>query len=86
MLDEEGIEFTKCLTYVPTPNGNIGNEDTRWDISGSLVKKISSTEEEIFCKDRTVLVPVRYRTFEDAMVVCEQLGEKGLYSLQSFLL
>ena len=80
MLDEEGIEFTNCLTYVPTPNGNIVNEETIWDITGSLIKKISLTEEEILCKDRTLLVPVKYRTFEDAMAVCEQLGEIGLYS------
>ena len=74
---EEGGDFTNCVDYSPTPDGNIINTDTRWNITGNLIKKISLSETEILCKDRTVFVPVRYRTFTDAMTVCEQLGEIG---------
>ena len=74
---EEGEDYTNCVDYSPTPDGNVINTDTRWNITGSLIKKISLSETEILCKDRTVFVPVRYRTFTDAMTVCEQLGEIG---------
>ena len=67
------------MDYVTTPDGNIVNEGTRWNITGTLIKKITLSETDILCNDRTLLVPVRYRTFNDAMTVCEQLGEIGLY-------
>ena len=79
LSEKEGIEFTNCLDYVPTPDGNIVNEGTRWNITGSLIKKITLSETDILCKDRTLLVPIRYQTFNDAMTVCEQLGEIGLF-------
>ena len=77
LTKEEGLDYTNCVDYSPTPDGNIINTDTRWNITGTLIKKISLSETDILCKDRTVFVPVRYRTFTDAMTVCEQLGERG---------
>ena len=77
LTEQEGIDFTNCLTYVPTPSGNLVNGTTKWNITGSLIKKISLTESEIFCSSRTLLIPVRYRTVHDAMAICEELGERG---------
>ena len=65
------------MTYVPTPSGNLINDNTVWNITGSLIKKISLTESDIFCTSRTLLIPVRYRTAHDAMAICEELGETG---------
>ena len=74
---EEGIEFTNCLAYTSTPDGNLIDKETRWNVTGSLIKKITLTEEDILCKDKTVVVPIKFKTFVDAMTICEQLGEKG---------
>ena len=77
MTEQEGFDFTNCLTYVQTPPGNLINETTEWNITGSLIKKISLRESDISCTSRTLLIPVRYRTAHDAMAVCEELGERG---------
>ena len=78
LTEKEGKEFTDCLKYVPTPAGNLINEDTKWNINGSFIKKISLSESDILCTDRTLLIPVRYRTIQDATSICEELGEKGI--------
>ena len=77
MTDQEGEEYTNCLTYVPTPPGNLINHTTPWNITGSLIKKITMQQSDVFCTSRTLLIPVRYRTVLDAMAICEELGETG---------
>ena len=77
MDDEEGIQFTECSKAIEIPPGNIVNGNTEWNITGSLIRKISQEREDIVCKDRTILIPVRYRTWKDAMAVCSQLGHIG---------
>ena len=38
------------------------NTDTKWNITGSLIKKIDLKESDIFCTEgRTLYIPVRYR-------------------------
>ena len=65
------------MTYATTPSGNLINDLTEWNITGSFIKKISVTESDILCTSRTLLIPVRYRTAQDAMAICEELGERG---------
>ena len=72
------------MTYAPTPSGNLINDLTEWNITGSLIKKISVTESDILCTSRTLLIPVRYRTAQDAMAICEELGERGNTALTAF--
>ena len=60
------------------PPGNIVNGNTEWNITGSLITKISQDRDQIICKDQTLLIPVRYRTWNNAMAVCSQLGHSGL--------
>ena len=77
LTEQEGLDFTNCLSYVPTPSGSLINDATEWNITGSLIKKITLTESDIFCTSRTLLIPVKYRTAHDAMAICEELGETG---------
>jgi hypothetical protein len=76
LTQQEGADFTACLPYVPTPAGNIINHNTEWKITGSL-KKISLPSSDILCTSRTLLIPVRYRTAQDAMAICQELGDTG---------
>ena len=69
--------FTNCTTYVPTSPGNLINGGTRWNITGSLIKKIELTKDDIFCSPRTLYVHVKYKQRKQAMDVCEELGETG---------
>ena len=37
------------------------NTDTKWNITGSLIKKVDLKESDIFCTEgRTLYIPVRY--------------------------
>ena len=60
------------------------NTDTKWNITGSLIKKVDLKESDIFCTEgRTLYIPVRYiflsgpsfvgiqnlRTFEASVLV-----------------
>ena len=41
--------------------GNLVNIDTKWNITGSLIKKVDLKESDIFCTEgRTLYIPVRY--------------------------
>ena len=72
------------------------NTDTKWNITGSLIKKVDLKESDIFCTEgRTLYIPVRYlfplvehfftflipryQTFQDAMDICEEMGERGSF-------
>ena len=75
---EEMTNFTNCVKYKKiNPEGNLINSNTEWDISGTLIQKIEISENDISCGGRTLLLPIRYRTIEDAMGMCEALGERG---------
>ena len=40
------------------------NTDTKWNITGSLIKKVDLKESDIFCTEgRTLYIPVRYIFF-----------------------
>ena len=77
LTEEEGLNFTQCLSYAQTHPGNLVDALTPWNITGSLIKKITLADSDILCTSRTLLVPVRYRTAHDAMAVCEELGDRG---------
>ena len=77
-------QYTECLSYTPTPSGNLINSGTRWNIEGSLIRQIEVEEKEISCSNRTLLVPVRFRTHQEAMGICQQLGGKYLESFPHF--
>ena len=77
LTDQELNFFTNCTTYVPTTPGNLINEDTRWNISGSLIKKVDLSKDDVFCSPRTIYVHIKYKKKEQAMDVCEELGETG---------
>ena len=72
------------------------NIDTKWNITGSLIRKVDLKESDIFCTEgRTLYIPVRYpfplvghsftflipgyQTFQDAMDICEEMGERGSF-------
>ena len=41
-------------------SGNLVNTDTKWNITGSLIKKVDLKESDIFCTvGRTLYIPVR---------------------------
>ena len=88
LTQQEGSDFTACLSYVPTPAGNIINHTTEWNITGSLIKKISLASSSVLCTSRTLLIPVRYRTAQDAMAICQELGDAGniLYICAPFII
>ena len=71
--------FSRCKSFGPIESaGNLINSSTVWNITGTLIHKISISQDEIGCSfGRNVLVPIRYRTIEDATEVCTALGEKG---------
>ena len=50
--EEEMKQYTECLHYTSTPSGNLINSLTRWNIEGSLIKKIEVEEREISCSNR----------------------------------
>lgn len=78
LTSEEMERFTECKTlYEETPEGDLINKNTDWTISGTLIKPVTISEESIVCENRTLLLPIRYRTISDALSVCEALGEKG---------
>ena len=77
LTDEEGQLFTESQKASRIPPGNLVNGNTEWNISGTLIQKTKYSENEILCNSRTLLIPVRYRTFQDAMAICEELGETG---------
>ena len=77
---EEGVNFTDCRhhnNHIETLEGNLINQQTNWNITGNLIRKISLEADEVQCTSRTLLIPVRYRTAQDAMEICEELGETG---------
>ena len=40
--------------------GNLVNTDTKWNITGTLIKKVDLKESDIFCTvGRTLYIPVR---------------------------
>ena len=42
-------------------SGNLVNTDTKWNITGSLIKKVDLKESDIFCTaGRTLYIPVRF--------------------------
>ena len=89
MTFEEGVNFTDCKHYnnnIETPEGNLINQQTNWNITGNLIRKISLEADEVQCTSRTLLIPVRYRTAQDAMGVCEELGETGKLCKSLFML
>ena len=77
LTDKELNFYTNCTSYVPTTPGNLVNENTRWTITGSLIKKVEVTEGDIFCSPRTIYVHIKYKMKTQAMDVCEELGETG---------
>ena len=46
-------QYTECLSYTPTPSGNLINSGTRWNIEGSLIRQIEVEEKEISCSNRS---------------------------------
>ena len=77
LTDQELNFYTNCTTYVPTTPGNLINENTRWNITGSLVRKVELSEDDVFCSPRTIYVHIKYKKQSRAMDVCEELGETG---------
>ena len=89
-------KFTNCTHHEEINTvGNLINKDTNWNNSGTLIKNLEISSQEINCasrlnwinhknmiiaiinKIRTLVLPIRYRTIEDAMGICEALGETG---------
>ena len=63
--------------------GNLINSSSSWNTTGTLISKINVSQDEINCDfGRNVLVPIRFRTIEDATQVCDALGEKGSFLAQ----
>ena len=84
LLSEQELNFfTNCTTYVPTTAGNLVNENTRWNISGTLIKKVELSEDDVFCSPRTIFVHVKYKERKQAMDVCEELGETGVDTINN---
>ena len=54
LTEEEMSEYTQCVDreYTATPPGNLINKDTDWNITGSLIKKMEISPDEIDCKSR----------------------------------
>ena len=77
LTPDEGAEYSRCQPYIPSSPGNLVNSTTEWNITGSLIQKITMAEADITCSSRTLLIPVRYRTAQDAMDICQQIGETG---------
>ena len=78
LSDQELNFFTNCTNYVPTSAGNLVNDNTSWNITGSLIKKVELSKDEVFCSPRTIYVHVKYKERRQAMDVCEELGERGI--------
>lgn len=81
LSEEEMSSYTKCNPHhaqIPIV-GNLINPSTQWDISGTLIERVDVPEEEIACLNRTVFIPIRYQKMEEAMEICEILGEEGDY-------
>ena len=78
---EEMSKYTQCYPYYSRIQtvGNLINPSTRWEVSGSLIEKIEVPETDVVCQNRTVLIPIRFEKMEDAMGICEILGEVGNY-------
>ena len=53
LREEEMKQYTECIHYTPTPSGNLINSGTRWNIEGSLIKKIEVEERDISCSNRS---------------------------------
>ena len=81
LSQEEMAKYTQCYpNYLRIqPIGNLINSTTQWEISGSLIEKIEMSETDINCQNRTVLIPIRYEKMEEAMGICEILGDVGDY-------
>ena len=84
LTSDEMKNFTKQCQYQDyssiEPGGNLINSRSSWNLTGSLIKKMDIPSEDIICTaGRNVVVPIRYRTLEDAVGVCEALGKKGDY-------
>ena len=84
LSEDELRDYSQCLNYTATPPGNLVNSDTVWEVSGRLIHTVTIDEHEVDCVNRTLLVPIRYRTMEDAMRICESIGERGNF-LRAFL-
>ena len=86
LTNQEGEAYTNCLSYEPTPTGNLVNGSTQWNITGDLIKKISLSGSEVLCSSRTLLIPVRYRTAKDARDICQELGDAGREEIGKYML
>ena len=83
LTSEEMEKYTKCYPSHPqipnTAAGNLINPSTQFSVTGSLIEKIDIPSTDIVCQNRTVLIPIRFERMEDAMRMCEILGEEGNY-------
>ena len=54
LTDQEMSNYSQCgeEDYTATPPGNLINQDTLWNITGTLIKKIDLTPDQIDCKSR----------------------------------
>ena len=59
--------------------GSVVSPSSLWNITGSLVKKISIPEDETFCSRKNgiknVFLPISQLTREDAKNLCRKFGE-----------
>ena len=54
LTEEEMSNYSKCgeEEYTATPPGNLINQDTVWNITGSLITKIEISPDQVDCKSR----------------------------------
>ena len=54
LSEEEMSNYSQCgeKEYTATPPGNLINQDTVWNITGSLINKIQLSADQIDCKSR----------------------------------
>ena len=57
LTEQEMSNYSQCgeQEYTATPPGNLINQDTVWNITGSLINKIQLSADQIDCKSRFVL-------------------------------
>ena len=54
LTDQEMSNYSQCgeQEYTATPPGNLINQDTVWNITGSLISKIQLSADQVDCKSR----------------------------------
>ena len=74
----ELVEKTRC-DGVDIEPGNIVNKDSSWNLTGSLIKKVSITVNETKCSRQKSVVnaflPIPELTREDAEDLCKKFGQ-----------